>query len=354
MASLQWKNDVAYLCHHYRGKVKWIRLGRISKTNANRILQRYEADLAYDRVGQEVPESTISFQEVADEYIANAQKAEDTLRGERYRLKIIKGIMGTVPIAKVDRAIVTNYKERRAHLNSTSMNKDLRAIKLVLKYAFEKGYISTEKHKEIKPPAEAKVPPNHFPAELLPKIFAAMDEYTRIRFQVLYYLGLRPAELYRIELDHIDLKNAILLIPKTKGGLQQQYRAVPIPKNLLSLFSRLKTFHLFATSGKERKTKVIWDKRRPEQKYLFCHPDGRPIETKNGLRKGLKNALKKTGIKHRITPYTFRHQFATTILRKTKDLRGVQELLGHRNLTTTQKYTHVLLDHLRKTIEAAK
>jgi len=82
------------------------------------------------------------------------------------------------------------------------------------------------------------------------------------------------------------------------------------------------------------------------QEYLFTGPNGRL--TDRNLQKIVKSTAKKAGIDKKVSPHTLRHSFATHLLENGTDIRKIQELLGHADLSTTQIYTHVSTEELKK------
>jgi site-specific recombinase XerD len=90
--------------------------------------------------------------------------------------------------------------------------------------------------------------------------------------------------------------------------------------------------------------KAFIDK-HPNYQYLFSKE--KPLTTRN-IQKIVKLATKKAGINKKITPHTMRHSFATHLLEAGTDIRFIQELLGHSNLNTTQIYTHVSTEEIKK------
>ena len=94
------------------------------------------------------------------------------------------------------------------------------------------------------------------------------------------------------------------------------------------------------------------DKRKKQTEILFLNKNGKRITTR-GVWNIVEKYLKLAGLKQGVSPHTFRHSFATHLLNRGADLRTVQELLGHANLSTTQIYTHLTTDRLKSVYDKA-
>ncbi|WP_411334985.1 tyrosine recombinase XerC [Metabacillus indicus] len=153
--------------------------------------------------------------------------------------------------------------------------------------------------------------------------------------EMLYGTGIRVSELCMIKLSDLDLHIGTVLV-NGKGGKQ---RYVPFGS-----FAQ-DAVELYISSG--RKTLMEKRKQSEHHELLFVNQRGGPL-TATGVRHILKELIHKTSLTMKITPHMFRHTFATHLLNQGADMRSVQELLGHAHLSSTQVYTHVSKDHLRK------
>ena len=149
--------------------------------------------------------------------------------------------------------------------------------------------------------------------------------------ELMYSTGLRVSELVSLKLNNVDFDNCII---KTIGKGNKE-RIIPISDYALYY---LKTY-INEYRGSMMK-KNIHD-------YVFVNNHGKEM-TRQGFFKIIKNIAFQKNIKTPISPHTLRHSFATHLLDYGADLRRIQEMLGHSNLSTTQIYTHVSSEHLKE------
>jgi integrase len=338
MASItrQKKDGVYYLIDYIKGKQKWIRLGKITKSEARKVLSRYEQDKTYLRLDIELPPSEISLFELTVDYLDSllGYHAESTIKINRLLINsflkldssheavgfMFVGVakkykqVGDFMINMIDSNIVLkycylkNYKPNTIRLLSAFLKK-------MYDYAIEKKYISINPFENFKRPKVEELPPKYVDPDLLSRTIDAMTGHIKLYFMILYYTGMRPSEALRLKVEDIVDNHFVIKKSKTK-----RFRTVPVNENLkLNLAEHIK------------------DKANDD--YLFPGKiEGHQKEMKNGLSR----ALKRAGIKEKISPYSFRHTFATYVLKNTADLRAVQTLLGHSNSKMTERYAHSL------------
>jgi integrase/recombinase XerD len=143
----------------------------------------------------------------------------------------------------------------------------------------------------------------------------------------MYAAGMRVSELTNMKVDDLDFKEKVGYIRQGKG---KKDRIFNIPNFLVTKLQ-----------------KHIEKQKQFEQIYLFPGRNGKQMTSRN-LQKIVKNAAEKAKIKKKVHCHTLRHSFATHLLENEIDIRKIQELLGHADLSTTQVYTHVSTEELKK------
>ena len=144
-------------------------------------------------------------------------------------------------------------------------------------------------------------------------------------FELFYSSGLRLSELAALTIDDIDLSEQSLRVRKGKGGKQ---RDLPIGRKAVGAITKWLTY-------------------RPETTdlALFTSNKGKGLGQRS-IQLRLDRWCKKIGLPEHVHPHMLRHSFASHLLESSQDIRAVQELLGHSNISTTQIYTHLDFQHL--------
>jgi integrase/recombinase XerD len=154
--------------------------------------------------------------------------------------------------------------------------------------------------------------------------------------QLLYASGMRVSELMSLNVEDVNTRDGDV----RAFGKGHKERIIPI--------------HQAASAAVEEYVKTARPRflRRKDEKALFVNRRGDRL-TRQGFWQILKQYAKAAGIETPVTPHTLRHSFATHMLSGGADLRAVQELLGHANISTTQIYTHLTSEHVKRTYQKA-
>jgi site-specific recombinase XerD len=224
--------------------------------------------------------------------------------GKKYREIVLKFLKS----GKTPREFLLSY--------SNKSRSTMRSIYFALKFFYEN--ILNEKFDEKLPLAGSK---QKLPVVLNRSEIQKMFEVTtnikhKVVLTLLYYAGLRLNEVRNLRWQDIDFDREIIHIKQAKGGKER----------VVFLHNRLK--ELLLKFGIKKSGLVLISER------------GRKYNERT-IQKIIKNVAKKAGIRKRVTPHVLRHSFATHLLEAGADIRYIQKLLGHKNLQTTQIYTHV-------------
>ena len=248
---------------------------------------------------------------------------------------------GKTGLNKIDHNIISGYLSTLFGKNNpASVARKLASLRSFFKYWIREGSMSSNPAKDVATP---KVP------KRLPK-FLTVDEVTALlggphdsdvlslrdkaMMEVMYASGLRVSELVGLDIEHINLAEGILKVL----GKGRKERIVPLGTKAQTALS-----HYLA-----RREELI-DKEHTTN-AVFLNRQGQRI-TPRSVERMVQKYLRDSGIQKEVTPHVLRHSFATHMLNAGADLRGIQELLGHSSLSTTQKYTHVSVDKLMDVYE---
>ncbi len=155
-------------------------------------------------------------------------------------------------------------------------------------------------------------------------IASAKTEKSRLIMMLLYSSGIRLSECLNMRRNDLEIGEKIGWVRRGKGGKD---RLIILSESLIE-----------ALKGRTQ---------GGNDSYLFAGKHGEPLSARN-VQKIVERASRKAGIRKRVSPHTLRHSFATHLLESGTDIRKIQELLGHSNLQTTQIYTRVSTEELKK------
>lgn len=241
-----------------------------------------------------------------------------------------------------DRDLLTLSKEDIQNyinnLDKTSRTKAhyLTVINSFYNYMCDLEIITINPCETIKmPKIEKKLPDVLTPEEVAKlldiRLLEPIDYRNKAMLEVLYATGMRVSEMLNLTLSNIDLKNGLLKVM----GKGKKERIIP----LTSITIKYLNEYINRERGLILKTKM--------SDYLFINTYGNRM-SRQGFFKILKKLAKKVGIEKEISPHTLRHSFATHLLGNGADLRVIQELLGHEDISTTEIYTHVSNERLKE------
>lgn len=230
-------------------------------------------------------------------------------------------------------------QRHRQGLAPKSLQRLLASLRSFYEFLQEEGVARKNPAEGVRAPKAPKRLPDTLDADQMARLLQIPgDEPETVRdralMELLYSSGLRLAEIISIGLADIDLAQGLV----TVTGKGRKTRIVPVGREALKAIRE-------------------WLKRRgelakPEDAMLFVSVRGGPLSPRT-VQARVKHWGRVQGVQQGVHPHLFRHSFASHVLESSGDLRAVQELLGHANISTTQIYTHLDFQHLAKTYDAA-
>jgi integrase/recombinase XerC len=234
-------------------------------------------------------------------------------------------------LKRVDHLTVRSYLAHlgRRKLARSSMARHLSALRSFFKFLMREGVVEANPARGVATPKREK----HLPMVMQTADIALLLEQPDLDtplgvrdlawLELLYASGLRIGELVGIDFDDIDLRSRLVKV----HGKGSKERIVP-----------------FGTKAENAIRAYLSDRDQltsdPDEQALFVNYRGGRITTRS-IHRLFDGYLKGASLRAGISPHTMRHSFATHLLNAGADLRGIQELLGHSSLSTTQKYTHL-------------
>ena len=215
-------------------------------------------------------------------------------------------------------------------LKSSSVNRKISAIKSFYLFLLKKKVIKASPVEDIATPKQEKyIPVSMSEAEVeslidSPDISKPMEKRDKAMIELLYATGMRISELINLKLTDVDIQRSVIKVL----GKGSKERLIP-----------------YGESAAEALNDYLNDRRDLREKEIFLSNRGTKI-SRGAFWERIKVYIHREGLKISISPHTLRHAFATHLLNRGADLRSVQILLGHSDLSTTQIYTHIAKQRL--------
>ena len=220
-------------------------------------------------------------------------------------------------------------------LNASSVSRTISTLKSLYKYLKINGQIKTNPVSNINTPKKAQKLPKVLSEDEVNNLLdinlkTDFDYRNKAMLELMYSSGLRVSELINLTLNDIDTKSAIVRV----FGKGSKERVIPLDEYACEALDNYILYHRYNLF------------KHGENNYLFLNNHGEKM-TRQGFFKILQKLAKEKNIKTSFSPHTLRHSFATHLLKHGADLRSIQELLGHSDISSTQIYTHITNERLQ-------
>ena len=247
--------------------------------------------------------------------------------------KKIEDLLG---VTKLDvRAFLLTLKAKK--LSNKTVVRNLVAIRTFFRFLTQEGKLESNPVEDLESPQLAKTLPEILSLQEVEQLLETPKPQTplgvrdRSMLEMLYATGMRVSELVSLQMNQLNLEGGYVLLL----GKGSKERAVPIGGEAIKRVSDyLKGARQKLSKGKE-------------SPFLFLNRSGRKM-SRQVFWKNIKSYGRRAGIRKKITPHLLRHSFASHLLARGADLRSVQMLLGHADISTTQIYTHVTGERLKQ------
>lgn len=245
-------------------------------------------------------------------------------------------------LEKINPLMIRSYLSLLFQKNgATSIARKLSTLRSFFKYFVKKGDLEQNPAKVIKSPKVPKKLPKFLNVDEVNALLAAeLDQNKFVRrdkaiLELLYSSGLRVSELVNLDINQLDLAEGLIRVL----GKGNKERILPVGSKAGEAISEYLV--------EREKTRGIKD-----PGAVFINKNGTRLSARS-VQRLVARVIEITGLNKTATPHTLRHSFATHMLGSGADLRSIQELLGHKSLSTTQRYTHVGVEELSKVYDKA-
>lgn len=237
---------------------------------------------------------------------------------------------------KINYLTITNHDVRgylkyldSCNLKNSTISRRISTLRTFYNYLVDENIVENNVFHNVKNPKLEKKLPNYLNYNEMEELLESIDISTseglkrRLLIEMFYSTGCRVSEMINVKISDIDFTNKTIRIMGKGSKERIVYFGDYASKYLDNYLSKVKC-----------------------DKYLFTNKKGEKL-TINEVEQIVKDIMKHISIKTHVTPHTLRHTFATHLLNNGADIKTVQELLGHANLSTTGIYTHVSSDRLK-------
>ena len=244
-------------------------------------------------------------------------------------------------IIKVEYKDLIKYINSLSNLSARSLAHHITVINSFYSFLALNQDIKVNPSENIKIPKLPKKLPKYLTIDEINKLLDIKldDQYSyrnKAMLELLYATGLRISELINLKFSNIDLNNDLVRV-MGKGSKERIVPINDVAHKYLKIYID------------DYRNSILGIK---QSEYLFISNAKKPI-TRQGFFKILKKECELKGIKKDVSPHVLRHSFATHLLANGADIRVIQELLGHSNIVTTEIYTHVVNEKVKKDYEEA-
>ena len=276
-------------------------------------------------------------------YLRVERNASDhTIINYKVDLEMFKAFLGDRDLGTVDHLALRRFlaEMRTKNYAKRTVARKLASLRSLFRFLYREGLIKKNPITAISTPKLDKKLPVFLDVDKVAKLLQCPPDDNvaglrdRALLETLYSTGIRVSELVGLDVDDVDFISGVIKVL----GKGKKERIVPIGE------PALKAVRKYIDKRQEEKVR--------DKDAIFLNRSGRRL-TDRSVRRVINKHIRTCSILEKISPHSLRHSFATHLLDRGADLRSVQELLGHMNLSTTQIYTHVTMERLKTVYDKA-
>jgi integrase len=297
-----------------------------NKKLAQEVLHKRMVEVAEGRFLDKKQKATVKFEDFAKDYVEIYSKHnKKDWKKDLTRLRALKPFFKGKYLYMIKPLQVEQFKAKRIkEVSPATVNRELACLKHMFTMAIQWGKAETNPVKKVKLFRENNQRLRYLETEEIEKLLKNCKGYTKRIIEIALNTGMRKGEILSLKWTDIDFRRGIIYLLDTKNG---DKREVPINKAV--------------------KQALVKQSKHSESPYVFCNKDGKPYRD---IRKSFVAALNKSDIIS-FRFHDLRHTFASHLVMSGVDLNTVRELMGHKSLRMTLRYSHLSPAHKQRAVE---
>jgi integrase len=304
---------------------------KITLRDAQKALAIRKAEIAEGKFNITKTEKKIPFTKLSERFLEYSKTNKKSYTRDITSIKFLDEYFGKKSLQQINTWQIEQYKSSRKKQftrygkppSNATVNRELACLKTMFKKAIEWELTSNNPAKDVKLFRENNVNLRILSNGEFLKLYESSSELLKSFLMIAINTGMRPIEILNLKWEDVNFNQGYVLISSSKNN---ESRNIPMNDSLKKTLERLN--------------------RESNKEYIFSHKDGEPIKS---VKKGFWSALRRSGINHcRI--YDLRHTFASNLVMEGVDIVTVQELLGHKDITMTKRYSHPTPQHKKQAV----
>ncbi len=313
-----------------------------SRVLAEKVLAKRKVEVAENKYLDIKKQHKTTFRELAEDYLRlHSRPNKRSWKSDEKRIKTLSAFFGNRPLYEITPILVENFKAKRSKetvrlgdpekqearkvISVATVNRELACLKHMFNKAIEWGKAEANPVRRVKLFKENNVRTRYLEKEEIKKLIDNASAHLKPILVVALNTGMRKGEILGLKWTDLDFRNNIIFIRQSKSGVRRE-----VPMNTTA-----------------RRT-LIAVRKHPESPFVFCNEKG---EAYANVRKSFFTATKSSGIIN-FRFHDLRHTFASQLVMSGVDLNTVRELLGHKTLDMTLRYSHLSPDHKQRAVAA--